>query len=128
MSITMDEEIKRWTGTAQIGADSGDHPGQEEGGRPAGVNKKAVQRIFQLKGGQVHKRAVRHRPRIEALPSVKPDERWKTDLCRVRSSRVHHPALPVAERDGRAPDPNAEGAMRAPAPLREPVPCLAPDR
>jgi len=33
-------------------------------------NKSTVQRIFQLKGWQVRKRAIGHRPRIEALPSV----------------------------------------------------------
>jgi hypothetical protein len=48
-------------------------------------NKNTVQRIFQIKGWQVRKRAVGHRPRIEALPSVAttPNERWATDLCRV---------------------------------------------
>lgn len=34
------------------------------------MNKNTVQRIFQLKGWQVRKRAVGRRPRIEALPSV----------------------------------------------------------
>lgn len=50
-----------------------------------GLNKNTVQRIFQLKGWQVRKRAVGFRPRIQALPSVaqRPDERWSTDLCRV---------------------------------------------
>jgi putative transposase len=55
-----------------------------------GMNKNTVQRIFQLKGWQVRKRAVGHRPRIEALPSVgrpAPDERWATDLCRVWGGR-----------------------------------------
>jgi putative transposase len=33
-------------------------------------NKNTVQRIFQIKGWQVRKRAVGHRPRIEALPSA----------------------------------------------------------
>lgn len=33
-------------------------------------NKNTVQRIFQLKGWQVRKRAIGHRPRIEALPSI----------------------------------------------------------
>ena len=33
-------------------------------------NKNTVQRIFQIKGWQVRKRAIGHRPRIEALPSV----------------------------------------------------------
>lgn len=49
------------------------------------MNKNTVQRIFQLKGWQVRKRAIGHRPRIQALPSValKPNERWSTDLCRV---------------------------------------------
>ena len=48
-------------------------------------NKNTVQRVFQLMGWQVRKRAVGHRPRIEALPSVAraPNERWATDLCRV---------------------------------------------
>jgi putative transposase len=35
-----------------------------------GFNKNTVQRIFQLKGWQVRKRAIGHRPRIEALTSV----------------------------------------------------------
>ena len=50
-----------------------------------GMNKNTVQRIFQLRGWQVRKRAIGHRPRIEALPSVAttPDQRWATDLCRV---------------------------------------------
>ena len=48
-------------------------------------NLNTVQRFFQLKGRQVRKRAIGHRPRIEALPSVAttPNERWATDLCRV---------------------------------------------
>lgn len=54
-----------------------------------GMNKNTVQRIFQLKGWQVRKRATGHRPRIEALPSVaaRPDQRWATDLCRVWGGR-----------------------------------------
>ena len=53
------------------------------------MNKNTVQRIFQLKGWQVRKRAIGHRPRIEALPSVaeRPDQRWATDLCRVWGGR-----------------------------------------
>lgn len=54
-----------------------------------GMNKNTVQRIFQLMGWQVRKRAVGRRPRIEALPSVAaaPDQRWATDLCRVWGGR-----------------------------------------
>jgi putative transposase len=54
-----------------------------------GMNKNTVQRIFQLKGWQVRKRAIGHRPRVQALPSVAsaPDERWATDLCRVWGGR-----------------------------------------
>jgi len=53
------------------------------------MNKNTVHRIFQLKCWQVRKRAVGHRPRIEALPSVAqaPDKRWATDLCRVWGGR-----------------------------------------
>lgn len=53
------------------------------------MNKNTVQRIFQLCGWQVRKRAVGHRPRIEALPSVAacPDQRWSTDLCRIWGGR-----------------------------------------
>lgn len=49
------------------------------------MDKNTVQRIFQLKGWQVRKRAIGMRPRIQALPSVAtaPNERWSTDLCRV---------------------------------------------
>ena len=49
------------------------------------MNKNTVQRIFQLKGWQVRKRAIGMRPRIQALPSVAtaPNERWSTDPCRV---------------------------------------------
>jgi putative transposase len=52
-------------------------------------NKNTVQRIFQIKGWHVRKRAVGHRPRIEALPSVArtPNERWATNLCRVWAGR-----------------------------------------
>ncbi|MFN3279928.1 MAG: IS3 family transposase, partial [Paracoccus hibiscisoli] len=50
-----------------------------------GFNKNTVQRVFQLKGWQVRKRAVGIRPRIQAIPSVAtaPNERWSTDLARV---------------------------------------------
>lgn len=50
-----------------------------------GINKNTVQRIFQLKGWQVRKRALGQRPRIEAKVSRAelPDQRWATDLCRV---------------------------------------------
>ncbi|KFN46716.1 IS3 family transposase [Arenimonas composti] len=53
------------------------------------MNKNTVQRIFQLQGWQVRKRAVGHRPRVEVLPSVAqaPDARWATDLCRVWGGR-----------------------------------------
>jgi hypothetical protein len=52
-------------------------------------NKNTVQRVFQLMGWQVRKRAIGHRPRIEALPSVATTqkERWATDLCRVWGGR-----------------------------------------
>ena len=52
-------------------------------------NKNTVQRIFQLKGWQVRKRAIGHPPRIEALPSVAttPNERWATALCHVWAGR-----------------------------------------
>ena len=54
-----------------------------------GFNKNTVQRIFQIKGWQVKKRAIRFRPRIEALPSVAtaPNERWSTDLYRIWAGR-----------------------------------------
>lgn len=54
-----------------------------------GFNKNTVQRIFQIKGWQVKKRPVGHRPRIEALPSLAqgPNQRWSTDLCRVWAGR-----------------------------------------
>jgi putative transposase len=53
------------------------------------MNKNTVQRIFQIKGWQVRKRAIGSRPRIEALPSVAtaPDVRWATDLCRIWGGR-----------------------------------------
>ena len=54
-----------------------------------GFNKNTAQRIFQLKGWQVRKRPIGHRPRIDAVPSVAtaPDQRWATDLCRVWGGR-----------------------------------------
>ena len=53
------------------------------------MNKNTVQRIFQIKGWQVRKRATGSRPRIVALPSVAtaPDVRWATDLCRIWGGR-----------------------------------------
>ena len=50
-----------------------------------GFNKNTVQRIFQIKGWQVRKRAVGMRPRIQAVPSVAaaPNERWSMDLTRI---------------------------------------------
>jgi putative transposase len=54
-----------------------------------GFNKNTVQRIFELMHWQVKKRPVGFRPRVQAMPSVAavPNERWSTDLCRVRSGR-----------------------------------------
>ncbi len=54
-----------------------------------GLNKNTVQRIFQIQGWQVRKRAIGIRPRIQALPSVAqaPNERWSTDLCRIWAGR-----------------------------------------
>lgn len=54
-----------------------------------GASANTVQRIFQIKGWQVRKRAIGKRPRIEALPSVanRPDERWSTDLAHLRAGR-----------------------------------------
>jgi putative transposase len=48
-----------------------------------GMNKNTVQRIFQLKGWQVHKRFGKP-TRIEGKASRAegPDQRWATDLCR----------------------------------------------
>jgi hypothetical protein len=76
-----------------------------------GFNKNTVQRIFQLRGWQVRKRAVGHRPRVQALPSVatRPNERWATDLCRVwagadgwqtlaRGRKLNHQVLAVDRR------------------------------
>lgn len=53
------------------------------------MNKNTVQRIFQLKGWQVRKRATGMRPRVQALASVagSPNERWATDLCRIWGGR-----------------------------------------
>ena len=50
-----------------------------------GINKKAVQRILQLKGWQVRKRAKGHRPRAASMPSHSslPNERWSIDMTRV---------------------------------------------
>lgn len=54
-----------------------------------GMNKNTVQRVFQLMGWQVRKRAVGMRPRIQALPSVAsaPNQRWATDPCRIWGGR-----------------------------------------
>ena len=50
-----------------------------------GMNKKAVQRILQLKGWQVRKRAKGFRPRAKIMPSRsnKPNHRWAIDMTRV---------------------------------------------
>ncbi len=50
-----------------------------------GFNKKSVQRILQLKGWQIRKRAKGHRPRAQAMPSksLAPNERWAIDMTRV---------------------------------------------
>ena len=53
------------------------------------MNKNTVQRIFQLKGWQVRKRATGMRPHVQALTSVagSPNECWATDLCRIWGGR-----------------------------------------
>lgn len=54
-----------------------------------GFNKNTVQRIFQIQGWQVKKRALGHRPRVEGKKSKAegPNQRWATDLCRVWAGR-----------------------------------------
>ncbi|WP_353661657.1 IS3 family transposase [Hydrogenimonas sp. SS33] len=54
-----------------------------------GMNKKAVQRILQIKGWQVRKRSKGHRPRAKAMPSrsQRPDQRWAIDMTRVYSGK-----------------------------------------
>lgn len=54
-----------------------------------GLHKNTVQRVFQLRAWQVHKRSVGHPPKTEALPSVAktPGQRWATELCRVWAGR-----------------------------------------
>lgn len=91
MSITMDEGIKRWRARRKSALVLEIIQGKKRVVGLLEMNKNTVQRIFQLKGWQVRKRAVGHRPRIRALPSVAPDERWETDLCRVRDDRVQSP-------------------------------------
>ena len=56
-----------------------------------GENKNTVQRIFQVKGWQVRKRASGARPRVQSLPSIasRPNERWATDMARVWCGPVH---------------------------------------
>ena len=50
-----------------------------------GLNRKVVQRILQIKGWQVNKRAKGHRPRARAMKSIAPKSnvRWATDLTTV---------------------------------------------
>jgi putative transposase len=80
------------------------------------MNKNRVQRMFQLKGWQVKRRALGHRPRVQALPSVArhPKERWATDLCRVWGGRdgwlsLALVGLPYPGITGSAPIPEREG-------------------
>ena len=54
-----------------------------------GMNKNTVQRIFQLEGWQVRKRAVGQRPRIQALPSVASAVRKESVSMPVRA-KAHH--------------------------------------
>lgn len=51
------------------------------------MNKKLVQRILQIKGWQVRKRAKGHRPRAKVMPSRSqyPNQRWAIDMIRVWS-------------------------------------------
>ncbi|WP_281848088.1 IS3 family transposase [Nitratiruptor tergarcus] len=52
-----------------------------------GMNKKAVQRILQLKSWQVRKRSKGHRPRAKMMPSRShyPNQRWTIDMTRIYS-------------------------------------------
>lgn len=50
------------------------------------MNKNTVQRILQLKGGQVRKRSVGFRPRVEALP-IQGGFARATDPCRIWGGR-----------------------------------------
>ena len=54
-----------------------------------GMNKKAVQRILQIKGWQVRKRPKGHRPRAKAMPSITQtiNERWAIDMTRIWCGR-----------------------------------------
>ncbi len=55
-----------------------------------GFNKNTVQRIFQLKGWQVRKRAVGMRPRIEAVPSVATAPLKEQCVHRHRFESIQH--------------------------------------
>ncbi len=52
-------------------------------------NNNTEQRIFQIRGWQVKKRAIGFRSKVQAMPSVAqaPDERWVTDLFRIWTGR-----------------------------------------
>ena len=49
------------------------------------VNRKAVYRVFRIKGWFVHQRAVRPKPRVQARSSraSRSNERWATDVTHV---------------------------------------------
>jgi len=55
------------------------------------INKKAVQRILQIKGWQVRKRAKGYRPRAKKMPSRSdfPNQRWAIDMTRVWCGKDH---------------------------------------
>lgn len=78
MSVVMEEEIKHWTARRKSALILEIIEG-----------KTTVQRIFQIKGWQVRKRAIGNRLRVEALPSAAtaPDLRRATDLCRIWGGR-----------------------------------------
>ncbi len=50
-----------------------------------GMNKKAVQRILQIKGWQVKKRSKGHRPRAKTIPSRSsfPNQRWAIEASKT---------------------------------------------
>lgn len=62
-----------------------------------GENRKPIQRILQLKGWQVRKRAKGFRPRAKSLPSIasRPNERWATDLTHVWCGKDKRASLAV---------------------------------
>jgi transposase-like protein len=121
MSIVMEEEIKRWTARRKSALVLEIIQGK--------TSVSEASRQFDLTPSEIESWVEDGKRGMENVLRAKPEdvrEQYERQLKELQEA--YGEALPAAERHGRTRHPDAERAVRAPAPLREPAACDAGDR